>query len=136
MSGSNRQHGNVARLDDRLAPIRTSQDEARPAGGKSENLMSGRMIVMKVVDAVAPLRRPSVAREDGLEERSWIVAGDLDRVLVEEHRKARIVRDPAVPPKNEILRRGLAGRPGSAGANGRRSCALPSPKISAIGAAS
>jgi hypothetical protein len=125
MPGSNWQNSNVARFHDYLAPIWTSKHEARAAGSKSQNLMRRRMVVMDVVNAVAPLRRPSVASEGGFEQRSGIIAGDHDRVLVEEHGKARIVRDPFAPWKNEVCGATLARRP-RAGANGRRAGARKS----------
>src|SRR5580658_5077124 len=79
MSGSSRQKRRVARFDDKFASVRTAQHHTRAAGGKSERLVRGRMIVMKVVDAIPPPRRPSVAPEDGFEGGSGIaVAGDLD----------------------------------------------------------
>ena len=111
MSGSNRQDRHVACFDARLASVRTPEHKARAAAGKSQDLVRGRMVVMKVIDAVPPLRRPSVSPEDGFEQGSGIVADNSDRALVEEHGKTRIVRDPPVPLKSKALRRDRA--PGS-----------------------
>ena len=105
MSGSSRQKRYVACFDDEFAPVRAAEHEARAAAGKSQRLVRGRMVVMKVIDAVPPLRRPSVPPENGFEQGSGIaVAGDLDCALVEEHGKTRIVRDPPVRLKKEALR--------------------------------
>src|SRR6202042_149238 len=60
MSGSSRQDRHVACFDDHLASVRTAEHEARAAAGKSQHLVRGRMAVTKVIDAVPPLRRPSV----------------------------------------------------------------------------
>ena len=95
MSGSSRQKRHVACFDDKFAAVRTAEHEARAPGGESQRLVRGRMVVMEAVDAVAPLRRPSVPPEEGFEQGGGIaIAGGLDCALVEQRRKTRIVWDP------------------------------------------
>jgi hypothetical protein len=108
LSGSNRQDRDISCFDDHLMSVWTAQHEARAAAGKPQHLVRGRMVVMKVIDTVPPLRRPSVPPEDGFEQGSGIIADDSDDALVKERWRTRIVRDPPVPLKSEALRRDRA----------------------------
>ena len=91
---------------DRLAAF-SSEDEISVAGGEAQDFVRGGVVVVEVVDAVAPLRGPAVGGEEMLhgvgEGVRWIWAG-WKGVTVEEDWQ-RTVGHPAVGLQVELLRR-------------------------------
>jgi hypothetical protein len=74
MSRACRQNGHIAWQDFHFAPILPTENQARFPSCESENLVSGRVVVVVVVDSIAPLRRPSIARERSLEICSGVAS--------------------------------------------------------------
>src|SRR5581483_8241060 len=89
------------------------------AGPDAKHLVRSRVIVMKAVDAVAPLRWPAIARKERLKDRGRIVATGRERSAIEQHRQMRIVRHPAISLKLQQLRFSVAFRRTAA-----RTCAV------------
>ena len=56
MAGPGRQHGYVARLYRDFVAASPAKHQARTPACKSQNLVRGGVIVMEVINAVAPLR--------------------------------------------------------------------------------
>jgi hypothetical protein len=96
MPCSGGEHNDVASSKGKLVATRTSKNDARAAGCYSENLVGGRVVVVKVVDAVAPLGRPAVSKEGSLELRSGIGCGQIESAVIEQDRKAIVVGDPCI----------------------------------------
>src|SRR5580658_7724742 len=61
-----RQYRDVSRRDHHLMAVLASQHQPSATAGEAENLVSGGMIVMKVIHTIPPLRGPSVLTELGL----------------------------------------------------------------------
>ena len=54
--------------------------------GEAEYFVRGGVVVMKIVDAVAPLRRPAIPLELRFKESRRIASFDLDGVSVQQDR--------------------------------------------------
>ena len=76
MAGAGRQQGDVPRRDRDLVAARAAEHETRLSRGEAQHLVRVGVIVVKGIDAVAPLRRPAVAPEQILECRRRIAARD------------------------------------------------------------
>src|SRR5208282_2538137 len=63
MTCPGRQYGYVPSLDRNLAAIRAAENQTRGTGGKRQHFMRSGMVMMKGINAVAPLGRPTVALE-------------------------------------------------------------------------
>lgn len=87
---------------DRLAAI-SAEDEVGVAGREPQNFVRSGVIVMKVVYAVAPLRRPAVGGEESFHCFGEIVAS-WKGVAVEKDGE-RAVRHPAVGLQVKLQRR-------------------------------
>ena len=74
MAGARRKDRNIPGSDIDFTTSGSAQHESRRTGGKPEHLMRGRMIVMIGINAISPLRRPSVALEKRLKGRSGFFA--------------------------------------------------------------
>jgi len=107
VAGSCREHNYVAGVNgDRFAAF-AAENQISVAGGEAQHLVRGGVIVMEIVDSVAPLRRPLVGGEEVLHCFCEIVAG-WKGVAVEEYRQ-RTVWHPAVGLEVELLRRRRCG---------------------------
>src|SRR4029078_7667427 len=78
-------------------------------------LVAVAVIVVERVDAIAPGRRPAVARKEHLENRRRVCAFDLYRVRIHKQRPARMMRNLAV--RGEQVRQDLHAAQHSAGYN-------------------
>src|SRR6266481_3626364 len=79
VAGARRESDDIAGVDgDRLAAF-SAEDEVGVAGGEAQDFVRGGVVVVEVVDAVAPLRGPAVGGEEALhgvgEGVRWIGAG-------------------------------------------------------------
>lgn len=69
--------------------------------------MRGGVVVVEIVDTVAPLGRPAVALEDLFKGGSGIGVGRIERGSVEQDGQTFVVGHPAVP--GEVEEFGLLG---------------------------
>jgi len=130
VAGAGGEDGDVAGADDDLAAGGlvgcgvgvgwAAEDEVRGAGGEAEDLVGGGVVVVEVVDAVAPLRGPAVLLEGALHHGSKIRRVRIKRLAVEQHRQRGVVGDPAVAGEVEGFRRG--GLDGGEGVGGACRC--------------
>src|SRR3984957_5227770 len=73
VAGASWKDGDIARVDgDGLATF-SAENEVGMATGKAKDFVCGGVVVVEVVDAVAPLRRPSVSGEEPLHRGGKIV---------------------------------------------------------------
>ena len=96
VAGAGGQHNYVASLHCDLVSIGSAQHEAGVAGGESQYFMRGGVVMMKVVDAVAPLGRPAVSQEGFFECGGGIGAAGNQLTMVDENGKMIIVGYPTV----------------------------------------
>src|SRR5215467_8344587 len=99
MAGAGRQQGHIARGDRNLVATGPSQHEPRAPGGEAQHLVRIAMVVVKAIDAVAPLRRPAVAPKQLLKRGRGIATPDGHYLSVEQHWQARIVGHTVVGAK-------------------------------------
>jgi len=85
MSRSGRQHGNVACLYGNLLPPFPSQDQLRSSARKAQYFMSGRVVMMEVIDTIPPLSGPPVSFE-GFFHDSCRISRGIKRSPVKKHR--------------------------------------------------
>ena len=90
------QHGNVTGLHRDFAAAFSAQHQARMASRKSENLVRRGVVVVKIVDAIAPLRRPAVSLKSLLENQGWIGPRGLKGAMIDHNREALVVGHPLV----------------------------------------
>jgi hypothetical protein len=103
MAGSSGQNKNIARMNRyRLAAFST-EDQVSMARSEAKHLVRGGVVVMKVIDAIAPLRRPSVHGEEALHFRSEILTDGHDAAIEEDGQRA--VWHPAIRFEMKLLRR-------------------------------
>src|SRR5579872_6365533 len=93
-------------MDNDLVAVFTAEHQVRRAGDNAENLMRGGVVVVVVIDSVAPLRRPSIAGKKLLVHGRWIRTLRLDDASVKQHGQMLVVGHPAVPWEWENLRFG------------------------------
>ena len=104
MAGSHRKDNDVPGVDLDLDPAGPAEHELRPAARERQRFVSGRMVVMIAINAVAPGGRPIVALKQGFERR-----GQVDLILayahasIDEDRQTRVVRHPTVRPQMDVF---------------------------------
>ncbi len=96
MARPRRQYRDISRLYHDLMAVFTSQHQPGATAGEAENLVSGGMIVMKVIHAISPLRGPSVPTKFGLHLRSQLFGRSIRHGAINQNRKIRIVGHPAI----------------------------------------
>ena len=105
MSRARRENGNVTGMHRDFAPVRASKDQPGGAARKGKRLMHRRMIMMERIDAISPLRRPTVALEQRLEfRRCHFISFVGDNVVVKDNREKRVFRNPIIFGQNERFR--------------------------------
>jgi hypothetical protein len=67
VSGSRRQNKNIARVHGEFVAAGTTENDLPITTCDSKHFVRRGMVVMKIVNTVPPLRRPSIARENLLE---------------------------------------------------------------------
>ena len=101
VTGSGGEDGYISGLDGDLAPVFSAKHQTGVAGREAEDFMGSGVIVVEIVDAVAPLRRPAVTLEDLLEDGCGIGIAGSDGGAVEQDGETLVVRHPAVAGKVE-----------------------------------
>jgi hypothetical protein len=102
MPSAYRQNGHVAWPEFHLAPVLATKDQERPPSCESEDVVRGRVVVVVMVDSVAPLRRPSVARERSFEIRARVASVGSDDSPIQQHRQWLTIGYPPVRDKRRI----------------------------------
>ena len=96
VSGTGGQYYDVACFYGEFVPIWSAEHEAGVAGGESQHFVCSGVVMMKVVDAVAPLGRPAVPQE-GLFECGGRIGSARNRLtMVDENGKMIIVGYPTI----------------------------------------
>ena len=92
MTGAGGKQQDIAGPDRQVSAARTSQRDVGRSCGDAEHFMALRAVVVEIVDAVSPLRRPAVLGKAPFHRRSQI--GRLGRKgrLIDQHREPGIVR--------------------------------------------
>jgi hypothetical protein len=67
MTGTGGQNRDITRANHNLAPILASKYQCRTPLNKTEHLVCGGVVMMEIVHAISPLRRPAIAQKRGLE---------------------------------------------------------------------
>jgi hypothetical protein len=89
---------------DNLMTILTAQHQSCMTTGKAQRLMSGRVVMVKVEDAIAPLWGPSVAQKRGLENGCPIGSCGRNRFSINQHWEMLVIRHPSIARKLQRLR--------------------------------
>ncbi len=76
-----------------------TQHEFGASSGAAKHLMGGGMIVMKIVNAVAPLGRPAVTLKSFFQDSCRIGSVRLNSAAIEQHGELFIVGHPSVARK-------------------------------------
>src|ERR1700736_3953326 len=68
------------------------------------------MVMMEIVNAVTPLRRPAVTEKRCFKMRSCVLSGHVNDIAIQQNRQVFVVRNPPVSrqPKNFRSLRGCA----------------------------
>lgn len=107
VAGPSRKDEDIAGVDgDRFAAFST-EDEVCVTLGEAKHLVRCGMVMVKIVDTVAPLRRPSIDGEEALHCGGKIVVC-RHGVAVDQNRQ-RAIGHPAVRFEMELLRRHCGG---------------------------
>jgi GNAT superfamily N-acetyltransferase len=96
MPGTRRQHGHVSRSNPHLSPVLATQHEPRRSGDKAQHLVRSGVVMVKIVHAVSPLRRPSVPAKYLLEISRRVCVSHLNGASIEKYRQMLVVRHPPV----------------------------------------
>lgn len=117
VAGSRGKENDVAGCDLDFPATRPADEEARPAFSNPENLVSTAMVVVMGKDPVAPETEPTIGPE-ALFDPCGCIFGNVDRLAVDQHGQARIVRYAAAFGEYELfdlhqflLRRGSSVSP-------------------------
>jgi hypothetical protein len=108
MTRAGRQEDDVACADEDLASAFAAEEKTRRASDKAEDFVSGGVIVVEVIDTVAPLRWPPVTFEERFAGGGGIGAAAVEHTAVEQNREAFVVRNPEVTREAESLRAELS----------------------------
>lgn len=98
-----------------LMAVLAAEHEPRLTACETEDLVRSRVIVMKVIDAIAPLRRPAIALKKIFKMRCGISSRYRNSIPIKEHWKVLIVRHPAIARQLQRFRPGGAGESGPGG---------------------
>ena len=96
MARARRQYRHVSRRYHHLMTVLASQHQPSATAREAENLVCGGVIVMEVIHTIPPLRGPSVLTEFGFHLRSQLFGRSLSHCAINQNRKIRIVRHPAI----------------------------------------
>jgi hypothetical protein len=102
VAGSRGKHGDIPGADGDGGSLLPAEHDLGVPCGEAENLVSGGVIVVKVVDAVAPLWGPAVAGEELLHLLSE--AGSDGKDLAVEEYGEGVVWHPAIGLEVELIR--------------------------------
>ncbi len=91
-----RQNRDVSRRYHHFMAVLAAEHQPRVTAGKAEHLVGRRMVMMKVIHTIPPLRGPSVLTECGLHLRSQLFGRSLGHCAINQNRKIRIIRHPAI----------------------------------------
>ncbi len=100
MPGARRQQRHVARIHRLLMPARPTQHQPRRPCHKPQHLMRRRVVMMKRINPIPPLRRPAIRLEYPL-ARTRRIAARRQNATVEQHRQPFIIRHPSVLPNRQ-----------------------------------
>ena len=103
VAGSGGEHNDVACVNGHGLAAFTAQDEVGVTFSEAEHLVGGGVIVVEGVDAVAPLRRPSIGSEEPLHCCGAVVAWRYGAAVDEDWQG--IVWHPAIGFQVELLGR-------------------------------
>lgn len=93
MTRAGGQQKHITRVDNQFPAAVAAQGQRGRAFGDAEDLVAFRMIVMEVVDAVAPGWRPAIVRKALFHRGGEISLIRRESLLVDESREARVVWD-------------------------------------------
>ena len=102
MSCPSRQQRDVAGLEHQLVATLAAQHQPPRSSGKTQHLMRGRVIVMKIVDSVPPLRWPAIALESRLHRRGHVPAR-REHAPIQQNGKFFVIGHPAILVKLQSL---------------------------------
>ena len=96
MPGSSWQKGDISGLHKYFMPVLASEHQPSVTAGKAEHFVGRRMVMVKVIHTIAPLRGPSVLTGFRLHLRSQLFGTSLGHCAINQNRKIRIIRHPAI----------------------------------------
>jgi hypothetical protein len=106
VAGARGKKDNVAGVDADLTPTFAAEEQACRPGNEAEDFVRCGMVVVEIVNAVAPLRRPFVATKERFACGGGIVVAKIRDTAVEQHGQALVIRNPAIPGQAEDFRIG------------------------------
>jgi hypothetical protein len=107
MARSSRQHSNISGVHCDFMPAFPAEHQAPLPSRKTQDLVRRGVEMVKIVDAIAPLRRPAVPLKSLLENQGWIGPRGLKGAMIDHNRKALVVGHPSVA--RELKHLGLRG---------------------------
>ena len=102
MARPSRQQRDIARLQHKFVTTLAAQDQPARSSGKTQHFMRGRVIVVKIVDSIPPLRWSAVALESSLHCRGHIPTL-RERTTIQQNWKFFVIRHPAILMKLQSL---------------------------------
>jgi len=119
MTRPSRQHSNISGVHCDFIPAFSAQHQARLPSRKAQNFVRRGVVMVKIVDAIAPLRWPAIALKSLLENQGWIGPRGLKGAMIDHDWEALVVGHPSVA--RELKHLGLRGfcvrKCGTIGAN-------------------
>lgn len=83
MAGAGGKNGDIAGTDCDFVAVFAAEHQPCRSGDEPQHLMRGRVVVVIVVHAVAPLRRPAIAGEECFAGGGGIVAPPLQHAAIQ-----------------------------------------------------
>src|SRR6185503_5872783 len=96
MASTGGKHDHVTGGESKLVTAGPAENYARVPGCNAQNFVCCGVIVVKIVDAVPPLRWPAVANKTLFEIQSRIGTGNVEHSVVKKDGKTVVVRNPGV----------------------------------------
>jgi hypothetical protein len=96
MARPSRQHSNISGVHCDFMPAFPAEHQAPLPSHKTQDLVRRGVVVVKIVDAIAPLRRPAVPLKSLLENQGWIGPRGLKGAMIDHNREALVVGHPPV----------------------------------------
>ena len=103
MPRSSWENHRIAGMNSDFTTVFTPEHQTRLPAGEPEHLMCSRVVMMKIVNAIAPLSRPAIRVENRL-ETTCRVGNRTEHGAIDQDGEPLVVRPPSITRKAKKFR--------------------------------
>ena len=103
MPRSGGENHRIAGMNSDFTAVFTPKHQTRLPAGEPEHLMCSRVVMMKIVNTIAPLSRPAIRRENRF-ETTRRVGNRTQYRAIDQDREPLVIRHPSIARKAKKFR--------------------------------